>query len=379
MVKRMHTLWGFLFILLSLSFYYDLNNEYVFAIDSVQNEDEIKSRYTYNITYSLIIKPSATGDLKLWWIVPKNNSYQRINFLEYSEHVIEYIQDEHNNTFAVFNISFNQNDMVDLKMSFVVDSFYDVHLSGSNVEKIYDLTDPLYSKYTSSHEFIQANETKIIEKSNELTRNIQDPIEKAKIINQWVYDNLEWTGYESKLRGALWALETSEGDCSEFAALFVSLCRSTGIPSRLINGIAGTNLKSGGMFSYTDIGHDWAEIYLSDIGWVWVDPTYGWFDGNDGIHIYFKSDLESVVGPYYRYKWYGTDVDVHETFSISPFRMILEPEPVPEPEPEPEPEPSPSPEPETEPDRSDGIPGFPYLAITLGLVIVFLLRYRTHY
>jgi len=61
------------------------------------------------------------------------------------------------------------------------------------------------------------------------------------------------------------------------------------------------------------------------------------------------------------------------------FIGTLAPEPSPSPSPEPEPEPSPDPEPSLEPERQSeekGIPGFPYRAITLGLIIILVFRER---
>jgi transglutaminase-like putative cysteine protease len=59
------------------------------------------------------------------------------------------------------------------------------------------------------------------------------------------------------------------GDCGQEAMLFITLCRSQGIPARWQS---GWDTYPG----YKDI-HDWTEIYLAPYGWVPVDPWAGIF------------------------------------------------------------------------------------------------------
>jgi len=64
-------------------------------------------------------------------------------------------------------------------------------------------------------------------------------------------------------------LETRRGDCTEFARLFIALCRSARIPARRVRGL---------LWMGEDVGalgwHAWAEVGLTDI-WREVDPTGG--------------------------------------------------------------------------------------------------------
>ena len=58
-----------------------------------------------------------------------------------------------------------------------------------------------------------------------------------------------------------------EGECGDFAALFIALSRAKGIPARPVVGywaISGINQT-----------HVWAEFYLEGLGWIPVDPTFG--------------------------------------------------------------------------------------------------------
>lgn len=68
--------------------------------------------------------------------------------------------------------------------------------------------------------------------------------------------------------------ETREGFCEHFAAAFVSLMRSAGIPSRIVVGYQGGGVKPNGVVTVRQAdAHAWSEIWLGERGWVSVDPT----------------------------------------------------------------------------------------------------------
>lgn len=63
-------------------------------------------------------------------------------------------------------------------------------------------------------------------------------------------------------------IDRRRGDCTEHAALFVTLARAAGIPAREVGGLLW--VEELGAFG----GHAWAEVAL-DGRWVPVDPTWG--------------------------------------------------------------------------------------------------------
>ncbi|MFX1251325.1 MAG: transglutaminase family protein [Promethearchaeota archaeon] len=64
--------------------------------------------------------------------------------------------------------------------------------------------------------------------------------------------------------GAKWAIETGRGDCTEFAALLVALCRAQNIPARTIAGFASDGMKWE--------RHAAVEVFLGG-QWIPIDPT----------------------------------------------------------------------------------------------------------
>ena len=83
----------------------------------------------------------------------------------------------------------------------------------------------------------------------------------------WVNDNLSDAGYIERDHGALYALDSKRGDCTEYMNLFLALARSNGIPAR---GVAGYVYKESAVLKPRDY-HNWAEVYI-DGAWRVVDP-----------------------------------------------------------------------------------------------------------
>ena len=71
---------------------------------------------------------------------------------------------------------------------------------------------------------------------------------------------------DGKSSGALYVASKRTGECSEYADLFVALCRAKDIPARTVSGY----------INYPGIvpRHAWAEVYFEKHGWVPFDPTW---------------------------------------------------------------------------------------------------------
>jgi transglutaminase-like putative cysteine protease len=58
-------------------------------------------------------------------------------------------------------------------------------------------------------------------------------------------------------------LTRKKGSCVDDTLLYMTLCRSVGIPTRFASGIGRYR------------NHDWAQVYLTGEGWIHVDPERG--------------------------------------------------------------------------------------------------------
>jgi transglutaminase-like putative cysteine protease len=117
----------------------------------------------------------------------------------------------------------------------------------------------------------------------EITNGAKTDVEKARAIYEWIVDN---TFRNPKTRGCgvgdiRFMLESRDlgGKCADLNALYVGLARAAGLPARDVYGIrvgkSELGYKSLGASSenVTKSQHCRAEVYLSDYGWVPVDPA----------------------------------------------------------------------------------------------------------
>lgn len=66
-------------------------------------------------------------------------------------------------------------------------------------------------------------------------------------------------------------LERGTGSCSEYAFLYIALCRAAGLPARYQAGVA----VRGDDTCVDNVYHRWVEVYLPNYGWIPVDPSRG--------------------------------------------------------------------------------------------------------
>lgn len=120
-------------------------------------------------------------------------------------------------------------------------------------------------------------------KATEITKGATTDVEKARAIYEWIVDN---TFRDPKVKGCgrgdiSAMLETGYmgGKCADLNALYVGLARASGLPARDVYGIrvakSELGYKSLGASSekITKAQHCRAEVYLTQFGWVPVDPA----------------------------------------------------------------------------------------------------------
>jgi transglutaminase-like putative cysteine protease len=108
--------------------------------------------------------------------------------------------------------------------------------------------------------------------AREIIGSETNPMLQAKAFYDWIGGNVFYSfarEYSTLTNISDYCLSHRYGDCGQEALLFITLCRSQGIPARWQT---GWNTFPG----FKDI-HDWTEIYLAPYGWVPVDPWAGIF------------------------------------------------------------------------------------------------------
>lgn len=134
-----------------------------------------------------------------------------------------------------------------------------------------DLSDPALKEFTQEAPHVVFT-GKIKALAAEIAGRQTNPMLEAKAFYDWIAGNIQYSfarEYSTLTNISDYCLGHRYGDCGQEALLFITLCRSRGIPARWQT---GWNTFPGAK----DI-HDWTEIYLPPYGWVPVDPWAGIF------------------------------------------------------------------------------------------------------
>jgi Transglutaminase-like superfamily len=134
---------------------------------------------------------------------------------------------------------------------------------------------PDLARDLAAEPLIQVHDLRIEAEARQIVGRVHDPARAARLLNDWVYDNLK-AQITISVPSAVQVLAERRGDCNEHTVLYVALARAVGLPARTAAGLVYVR----GRFYY----HAWPEVYLN--GWVAVDPTLGQFPA-DASHLRF--------------------------------------------------------------------------------------------
>ncbi len=110
---------------------------------------------------------------------------------------------------------------------------------------------------------VQSDDAEVIRIAREVTANVQGDFEKARRLQNWVSQNLEFD-LGIALAPASEVVRNRRGTCVAYAVLLAALERAAGLPSRVVMGFVYAN----GIWG----GHAWTEAYL-DNRWIALDAA----------------------------------------------------------------------------------------------------------
>jgi transglutaminase-like putative cysteine protease len=146
---------------------------------------------------------------------------------------------------------------------------------------------------------------KIRSLAQEVTRGKTTPLEKARAIYDYVVSTMRYdkSGQGWGQGDIYWACDAKRGNCTDFHALFIGLCRAAGIPAKFAIGFPLPRERGQG-----EVGgyHCWAEFYLEGRGWIPVDASEAWkdpsrrdyfFGAHDENRVQFSVGRDLVLDP----------------------------------------------------------------------------------
>jgi len=179
--------------------------------------------------------------------------------------------------------------------------------------------DENYQMYLQEGEKIDITDD-IVNKAAEIVAGEDDLYTAVFKLADWTRNNIEYDLNSLTAKAALkssWVLENRQGVCDEMTSLFISFCRSVGIPARFISGTAYTNVD------YSFGNHGWAEVYFPDHGWVPYDVTFGEYSWLNPAHISLAKSLDSGDSAI-KYSWMGNNIDIETTPIIINAEVVSE-------------------------------------------------------
>ena len=260
-------------------------------------------------TVTFDIRPNVLKDsneTRLWIPYPLSDEHQKISNIKISGNF---------NKSAVYNdpgsgaVFYYAEWKYVKERPFITMSFH-VDLSSRKMGDLKDSTLPvpvIIKKYLESTEWIPAKDFK--ELAEKITKGKKTILEKARAVYDWTVEN---TYRDPNVKGCGLALPgrtlkqcKGGGKCADISAVYVSIARAAGVPSRDVYGLRVSDPKSGDI---TSSFHCWAEFYLPGTGWVPVDPA-------DVRKMMLVHDLDLKEADAWRkFFWGGDDL----------FRIVLE-------------------------------------------------------
>lgn len=139
------------------------------------------------------------------------------------------------------------------------------------------------ARYLQPETKIESNHSLIVNYARDVVKDETNPYLMAQKLFADI--NLFMTykdGQEEANKGALNAIRTGKGNCEDYTDLFVAAARAVGIPARWKTGYlylpkeynSAPYIQVDGSLNISLMRHTWPEIFLPEIGWMVLDPTF---------------------------------------------------------------------------------------------------------
>jgi hypothetical protein len=180
-----------------------------------------------------------------------------------------------------------------------------------------------FNRYLSESPYINVNHPDIVDLARSIALDSGSELyDITWNTYEWIIENI----YYQQIPGewdAQTTLKNGEGGSAELGNLFVSLLRANGIPARRLSGW-GNHFTKGEELFLTRFAHGWVEFYVSDMGWVPADPTWGKSQKYDN---FAKTDPDHVIltkGAGNHFFWRGPfDEPFGETEISTDYKLVV--------------------------------------------------------
>lgn len=250
-----------------------LANESVFQDDPVESRllkfrNLRKYKIRHAVTYN--VGDIDLASLELWLPVPQTSITQKIENLKDNREAKYYFDKTGTAKIACV---YKTENLPEANSDYLFEVTYEATtvaalLQKNEVELLgdrwYDDTE-FDEAYLKAEKHVQTELPRIQELAQSFKDKHKTPFETANATYQWVLDHVKYKFIDG-FGGAEYCLKNAHGECGDYVALFVAICRAAGIPSRPVVGFWADNKND---------WHVWAEFLMPNGEWLPVDLSIG--------------------------------------------------------------------------------------------------------
>ncbi len=251
---------------------------------------------TIDLTYTADIHdiPAGAKQVDIWLPYPRSDAYQKILKATVSSPFAtkRYFDLEYGNEILFVSVKNPTTPTIQLSMRFEVRRVEHVNRNFGGPAEARDPPAARLKRWLESDRRVPLDH-RIRELALQVTKGQNTDVEKARAIYDYVIATMRYdkTGTGWGEGDIYWACDAKRGNCTDFHALFIGLCRAVGIPAKFEIGLPlPPNRASGEVTGY----HCWSEFYLRGAGWVPVDASEAWKNPSRRYYFFGAHDANRV-------------------------------------------------------------------------------------
>jgi transglutaminase-like putative cysteine protease len=272
-------------------------------------------RVTFTLRYDVTAK-SGTTKVTLTAVVPRSlPGKQRILRIDYSPKPTR-VFDRHGNRYARFVLNRPKRETT-VTVRVEAEIYRRDFATASARRNTLSPKKKDLARWLAHEKYLEKNAPAVRQAARGLAGKTDE--QTVRNVMKFVAKTLRQGPFDGNDNGATWALRQKRGDCTEFADLFVALCRANGVPARWWQGYLVTPPAKNDTSK-----HDRAEVYLRKYGWVPIDPFHVFLGGAtfeelQPTYVYFDVTRRNPALDnfhYYSYAYEGAGASVSDSFLV---------------------------------------------------------------
>ena len=225
-------------------------------------------------TYAAEVRdvPKLARDVKLWLPFPSNDDVQQISNIVVRSDVPTSVnsEDEYGNLVLSLAVRAPVQQPIHVELQFDVLRRERRNAGAAAGKPVVEAAAEKIDPHWLQPDKLVPIDGKVLDLAIETTRGRENRLDQIRAIYDYTVSTLKYdkSGIGWGRGDIAYACDAKRGNCTDFHAVFIGLCRARGIPARFEIGFSlPTDQPAGQITGY----HCWASGYVADYGWVPVD------------------------------------------------------------------------------------------------------------